>query len=35
MVEKMLIKNNWQAHLKLSGFTEEILQWFIKDAYKN
>ena len=33
--EKMLTKNNWHDHIKVSGFTEEILQWFINDAYKN
>ena len=30
---KMQTEKNWYDHIKVSGFTEEILQWFINEAY--
>lgn len=31
--QKMQSENNWYDHIKVTGFTEEILQWFINKAY--
>ena len=31
--KRMQTEKNWYDHIKVSGFTEEILQWFINEAY--
>ena len=31
--KKFQTEKNWHNHIKVSGFTEEILQWFINEAY--